>query len=152
MGNAMKRRDAILALAALGLAAASSRMVAQPKRPDPARLAILDEAAEATRQQLWAAFRTRLRELGYVEGRDVLIDARFAGGSRDRLPLLAAELVAGKPDVIVVVTTTVALAVKKETSTIPIVAVSPSFTATSGVAVSAPPARSEIATALSAPS
>jgi putative tryptophan/tyrosine transport system substrate-binding protein len=132
----MKRRDAIPALVALGLAAASFRTAAQPKRPDPARVAILDEATEATRQQLWAAFRNRLRELGYVEGRDVLIEARFAGGNPDRLPLLAAELVAGKPDVLVVVTTTVALAVKKETSTIPIVALGPADPVKSGLVAS----------------
>jgi ABC-type uncharacterized transport system substrate-binding protein len=132
----MKRRDAIRTLVALGFAAASFRMVAQPNRPDPARVAILDDAPEATRQQLWAAFRKRLRELGYVEGRNVLIEARFAGGNPDRLPLLAAELVAGKPDVLVVVTTTVAAAAKKETSTIPIVALGPADPVKSGLVVS----------------
>ena len=132
----MRRRDAIPALAALGLAAASFRMAAQPRRAGPARVAILDEAQEATRAQLWSAFRNRLRELGYVEGRDVLLDARFAGGSPDRLPLLAAELVAGKPDVLVVVTTTVALAAKKATSTIPIVALGPADPVKSGLVAS----------------
>ena len=132
----MKRRDAILALVALGLGAASFRMAAQPRRQGPARVAILDDAPEAARQQLWAAFRNRLRELGYVEGRDVLIDARFAGGNPDRLPLLAAEVAAGKPDVLVVVTTTVAVAVKKETSTIPIVALGPADPVKSGLVVS----------------
>jgi len=136
MGNAMNRRDAIRALVALGFAAASFRMAAQPKRSDPARVAILDDASEAARQQLWAAFRNRLRELGYVEGRDVLIEARFAGGNPDRLPLLAAELAAGKPDVLVVVTTTVAVAVKKETSTIPIVALGPADPVKSGLVAS----------------
>ncbi|HEY3181055.1 MAG TPA: ABC transporter substrate-binding protein [Casimicrobiaceae bacterium] len=132
----MKRRDAILALVALGLAAASFCMAAQPKRPDPARVAILDDATEATRQQLWAAFRNRLRELGHVEGRDVLIEAHFAGGNPDRLRSLAAELVAVKPDVLVVVTTTVAVAVKKATSTIPIVALGPTDPVKSGLVAS----------------
>jgi putative ABC transport system substrate-binding protein len=132
----MRRRDALLALAALGLAVASFRMAAQPGRSGPARVAILDEAQEATRAQLWAAFRNRLRELGYVEGRDVLLDARFAGGDPDRLPLLAAELVAGKPDVLVVVTTTVAVAAKKATSTIPIVALGPADPVKSGLVAS----------------
>ena len=132
----MKRRNAFAAFVALGLAAASFRVAAQPRRPDPARVAILDDAPEASRQQLWAAFRNRLRELGYVEGRDVLIDARFAEGNPDRLPTLAAELVAGKPDVLVVVTTTVALAVKKETSTIPIVALGPADPVKSGLVAS----------------
>ncbi len=136
MGNAMKRRDAIRALVALGLAAASFRIAAQPSRSDPARVAILDDASEAARQQLWAAFRNRLRELGYVEGRDVLIEARFAEGNPDRLPLLAAELVAGRPDVLVVVTTTAAVAVKKETPTIPIVALGPADPVKSGLVAS----------------
>ena len=98
---------------------------AQARRPDPARIAILDDASEATRHLLWAAFRKRLRELGYVEGRDVSIEARFAGGNPDRLARLAAELVASKPDVLVVVTTTAAVAARKATSKIPIVAVGP---------------------------
>ena len=132
----MRRRDAIPALVALGLAATSFRVAAQSGRPDPARIAILDDASEATRAQLWAAFRSRLRELGYVDGRNALIDARFAGGDPDRLRLLAAELVAGKPDVLVVVTTTVAVAARKATSTIPIVAVGPADPVTSGLVAS----------------
>ena len=132
----MRRRDAIPALVALGLATASFRVAPQSGRPDPARIAILDDASEATRAQLWTAFRNRLRELGYVEGRDVLIEARFAGGNPDRLPLLAAELAAGKPDVLVVVTTTVAVAARKATSTIPIVAVGPADPVKSGLVAS----------------
>ena len=132
----MKRRDAISVLVAFGLAAASFRTVAQPNRPGPARIAILDDAPEATRQRLWAAFRHRLRELGYIEGGDVQIDARFADGNPDRLSLLAAQLVAAKPDVLVVVTTTVAVVVKKETSMIPIVALGPADPVKSGLVVS----------------
>jgi len=54
------------------------------QRPDPPRIAILDDATEASRHQLWFAFRNRLGELGYVEGRNASIETRFAGGSRDR--------------------------------------------------------------------
>jgi putative ABC transport system substrate-binding protein len=132
----MKRRSAIHAFVAVGLVAASVRAAAQPRRSDPVRIVILDDAAEATRQQLWAAFRSRLRELGYIEGRNVLIEARFAEGNPDRLSQLAAELVARKPDVLVVVTTTVATAVKKETSTIPIVALGPADPVKSGLIAS----------------
>lgn len=132
----MQRRDAVLALAALGVPAASFRVAAQPRRPDPARIAILDDASEATRRQLWAAFRNRLGELGYVDGRDVSIEARFAGGNPDRLALLAAELVARKPDVLVVVTTTAAAAARKETSSIPIVALGPADPVKSGLVMS----------------
>jgi putative ABC transport system substrate-binding protein len=67
------------------------------------------------------AFRQGLRELGYVEGRDVAIDFRDAQGRFEQLPALARELVALKVDVIVVGGTSQALAAKKATSTIPIV-------------------------------
>ena len=64
------------------------------------------------------------------------IEARFAGGSPDRLALLAAELVADKPDVLVVVTTTAAVAAKKATSRIPIVALGPADPVQSGLVMS----------------
>lgn len=132
----MGRRDAVRAFVSLGIAAAFPRLAAQSKRSDPARIAILDDASEATRHHLWAAFRKRLGELGYVEGRDVSIEARFAGGNPDRLALQAAELVAGKPDVLVVVTTTAAIAAKKATSRIPIVALGPADPVKSGLVMS----------------
>jgi putative ABC transport system substrate-binding protein len=136
MRRVMQRRGVVLALVALGVAGASLRLAAQSKRPGPVRIAILDDASEASRQQLWAAFRKRLGELGYVEGRDVSIEARFAGGNPDRVALLAAELVAGMPDVLVVVTTTAAVAAKKATSTIPIVALGPADPVKSGLVMS----------------
>ena len=68
------------------------------------------------------AFRRTLRELGYVEGRDVALDYRWADGRSDRLAELAAELVRLQPDVILSAWgTPSALAIKKVTSTIPIV-------------------------------
>jgi len=70
------------------------------------------------------AFRDGLRELGYVEGRNVLIEARFAEGRAERLPDLVAELVARDVDVLVVNSTATAVAAKRATSTLPIVFVS----------------------------
>ncbi len=67
------------------------------------------------------AFRRGLRELGYIEGQNIAIEYRFAGGQVERLPELAAELVHLKLDVIVVPYTPPALAAKRATSTIPIV-------------------------------
>jgi putative tryptophan/tyrosine transport system substrate-binding protein len=68
------------------------------------------------------AFRQGLRDLGYVEGRNVVIEYRDAEGKVERLPALAAELVALKVDVIVVGGSTVAaLAAKQATRTLPIV-------------------------------
>jgi putative ABC transport system substrate-binding protein len=67
------------------------------------------------------AFRQGLRELGYIEGKNIAIEYRFASGRVERLPELAAELVRLKPDVIVTPTTPASQAAKQATSTIPIV-------------------------------
>jgi putative ABC transport system substrate-binding protein len=71
--------------------------------------------------QIPIPFREALRQLGYVEGQNVVIEGRFAGQERDRLPHLAAELVQLKVYVIVTVTTRAALAAQQVTTTIPIV-------------------------------
>jgi len=67
------------------------------------------------------AFRQGLRDLGYVEGRDVVIEYRGYGGNLQRIPALVTDLVALKVDVIVVVNTPSALAAKQATTTLPIV-------------------------------
>jgi putative tryptophan/tyrosine transport system substrate-binding protein len=69
-------------------------------------------------------FRQGLRELGWVEGQNIVIDYRFAEGRFDRLPDLAAELVRLKVDIIVAVPTPAAVAAKNATKTIPIVVIS----------------------------
>jgi putative tryptophan/tyrosine transport system substrate-binding protein len=69
--------------------------------------------------------REGLRELGYVEGRNLVIEARWAEGNFQRLPELAADLVRLKMDVIVTAATPAAVAAKQATSTIPIVMVDP---------------------------
>jgi putative ABC transport system substrate-binding protein len=70
---------------------------------------------------LFGAFRLRLQELGYVEGRNLILDVRRADGDSARLPGLAAELVALRPDVVVAVFTSAIAAAQKATSSIPIV-------------------------------
>ena len=69
----------------------------------------------------WEGFRQGLRELGYVDGRNVTIDWRWSGGNAERLPTLATELVQLKVDIIVVAGTQPTRAAKQATSTIPIV-------------------------------
>ena len=65
--------------------------------------------------------RNRLAELGYVEGKTIAFDERYAEGDLQRLTQLARELVASKPDVIVAIAAAATVAARKETSTIPIV-------------------------------
>ena len=67
------------------------------------------------------AFRQGLRELGYVDGKNIIIEWRFAKGNADLLPELAAELVRLKVDVIVASATRAIQAAKQATKTIPIV-------------------------------
>ena len=67
------------------------------------------------------AFRQGLRELGYVEGKNIVIEWRFAEGKPDRLPTLAAELVRLKVDIIVTAGPSATRSAKEATFTIPIV-------------------------------
>lgn len=91
----------------------------QPKKvPRIGYLAAVSASADAPRLE---AFRQGLRELGYVEGQNIMIETRHTDREFERLPDLAAELVRLKIDVLVAVTTNAALAAKKTTSTIPIV-------------------------------
>jgi len=88
------------------------------KIPRIGYLAALSLSANTARDE---AFRQGLRELGYVEGTNIVIEWRYAGGKLDRLPALAAELVRLKIDVIVSGGPAVTRAAKQATLTIPIV-------------------------------
>ena len=81
-------------------------------------LAGVSASADLPRLQ---AFIQGLREFGYIEGQNIIIEYRYSGSDLDRLPELAAELVAEKPNVLVGVTTNAALAVKKVSGNIPVV-------------------------------
>jgi putative ABC transport system substrate-binding protein len=91
-----------------------------------ARIGILSPVArtDAVARALYTAFTDRLRELGYVEGKTLLIEWRFAEGKYDRLPLLAGELVKAQVEVIVTTGTPATSAARRATATIPIVATS----------------------------
>ncbi len=84
-------------------------------------LSYLGTNNRAASPHLHEAFLQGLRDLGYVEGRNLVIEYRRAEGKLERLPALAAELVALKVDVIMAVGTAEALAAKQATSTLPIV-------------------------------
>jgi ABC-type uncharacterized transport system substrate-binding protein len=85
------------------------------------RIGMLVSGSVATHGHRIDAFRQGLRELGYVEGKNIVIEYRYAEGKRERFADLAAEMVRLKPDVIYVASTGFIQAVKKTTSTIPIV-------------------------------
>jgi putative ABC transport system substrate-binding protein len=70
---------------------------------------------------LFDAFRAEMRKLGYIEGKNLVIDNRDAEGKAERLPSLVSELIARRPDVIVAVATPAIAAAQHATSTIPIV-------------------------------
>jgi putative tryptophan/tyrosine transport system substrate-binding protein len=76
------------------------------------------------RTPLFDAFRQGLSDLGYVEGKNILIESRYAEGRLDRMPALVNELVQQKVDVILAVNNVVIRAAKEATKTIPIVMVS----------------------------
>jgi putative ABC transport system substrate-binding protein len=104
----------------LGLLAAPPP--AEPQAPGKAhRIGFLGASTLAQYRGQIEALRTGLRDLGYVEGRNVVIEYRWAEGRYDRLPALAAELVRLGVEVIVTHGTPGSLAAKRATTTIPIV-------------------------------
>ncbi len=85
------------------------------------RIGYLDAGTASGSAVLVEAFRQELSKLGWVEGKNITIEYRFAEGRNDRLPELAADLVRLKVDLIVTQGTPIALAAKSATTTIPIV-------------------------------
>ena len=85
------------------------------------RIGFLAAVSLSANSARFGAFRQGLRDLGYVEGKNIVIEWRYAEGKPDRLPALAAELVRLKVDIIVSGGSTATRPAKKATSTIPIV-------------------------------
>jgi putative ABC transport system substrate-binding protein len=105
--------------ATLAVAASASPAHAQQKAP---LIGFLSASKESGGHSAWyAAFRDKMRGLGYVEGRTIRYAYRFANGKRDRLPALVSELVRLDPSVLVTTGTPASRAAKAATSTIPIV-------------------------------
>jgi putative tryptophan/tyrosine transport system substrate-binding protein len=108
----------------LGRAAAAWPLVARAQQPERIRrIGVLEETAEndKERNSQFAKFREGLASFGWVEGRTVHIEHRFAAADASRYEPLAKELVALQPEVILAVSTPVTAALQRQTSPIPIV-------------------------------
>jgi len=115
----MKRKITVLALSAMLFALCDFAEAQQPKRIP--QVAYLSLNSQSPNIDLYTAFLQGLHQLGYIENKNVMIEARWADQNVDRLSALAAELVSLKVDVIVASSPQSALAAKKATTTIPIV-------------------------------
>jgi len=114
----MRRRDFV---ALLGGAAASLPLAALAQQAKMARIGFLGLVSASSQRNPVAALRAGLRDLGWVEGRNILIEFRWAEGNYERLPALAEELVRLRVDVLVTHGAAGALAAKNASSTVPIV-------------------------------
>jgi putative ABC transport system substrate-binding protein len=115
----MRRRDFIRLIGAGS--ATFWPLAARAQQSLPTLIGFFNAGAATILKQEIDAFRAGLRNLGYIEGRDVRFEYRFADGELDKLPALAAELIRLNPSVIVSSPVPANLAIAKATSTIPIV-------------------------------
>lgn len=129
------RRKLLVALGA-GALAVPLASFAQQQPAKVARIGFLGNSTAALEANLIGPFREGLRDLGYVEGRNILIEYRWAEGKYERFPALIAELITLKVDVIVTAGTPASLAVKKATTSIPLVMVAVGDPVGSGLVVS----------------
>jgi putative ABC transport system substrate-binding protein len=115
----MSKKIFFVALTTILVALCSSAAAQQPKKIP--RIGYLTGASLSGQLARTEAFRQGLRELGYVEGNNIVIEWRYAEGKFDRLPALAAELVRLKVNIIVTGGSNITSAAKQATSTSPIV-------------------------------
>jgi putative ABC transport system substrate-binding protein len=116
----MALAQAVARLAATAFLLAGSVAV-QAQQPKPHRIGFLSAASAKPSNPQFEAFRQGLRELGYVEGKNIVVEARFAEGRLERLPALVSELIALKLDVLLAGSPAGAAAAKKAGTTVPIV-------------------------------
>jgi len=123
----VNRRNAGLALLLGLLAYGAVPLAAEAQQAGKVyRIGYLSTPTRESVENVLQAFLRRLRELGWIEGQNLIIEYRWAEGDVERLPALAAELVKRKVDLIVAPAGSAALAAKKATSSIPIVMIFPS--------------------------
>ena len=110
-------------LAMVTIACLAAPAVASAQQPAKVwRIGLLDYgASDAASASRWKALRERLRELGYVEGQNVIFDPRWGDGQAGRLRGLATELINAKVDILVTAGSEAAVAAKQATSSVPIV-------------------------------
>lgn len=129
----VRRRQ--LLIAAIGLVTPSLSALAQTERR-VRKIGYLSQASARVNAARLAAFRAGMLELRWVEGRDYSIDARYANGVTHALPGLAAELVATRPDLLLVAADENVRLLEKSTKTIPIVFVITEDPVGTGIAAS----------------
>ena len=117
-----KRRRLVIALGT-GALAAPLACFAQQQRSKVARIGLLEASSASSSAKSREALIRGLRELGYMEGKNIIIEERWADGKYEHLPGLAAELVQMKVDVILAGGTPAVQAAQQATTTIPIVMV-----------------------------
>ena len=130
----IERRDAMIALGSCLLAIPFVARAQQPGKT--ARIAVLFGASPETSGFLLDAFMQRMRELGHIDGKDVVYDVRFARGNIESMPELAQDLVALHPEVVFTTITPAAIAAQKATKSIPIVATTVADPVASGLSKS----------------
>ena len=116
----MMERRAFVTAVSVSFLVVPVRALAQ-QAPRVPRVGYLFSFTPSAGQHLWEACRQGLQELGYVEGRNIILEPRWADGHHERLPGLAAELVRLRVDVIVSAATPGSRAAKAVTTSIPIV-------------------------------
>jgi putative ABC transport system substrate-binding protein len=132
----MRRRDFISLLSGMVVAWPRAAMAQGAANRPLVAVLVPGTAANYTYARSLEGLRVGLRDLGYVEGKNIVIEYRSAEGNYDRLPELAAELVRLKPDVLVTSATPGTLAAKQATTTIPIVMVDVGDPVGSGIVAS----------------